>query len=246
VLQSGTSVPALHPTPLPIPAKMTSQSHASSRETPTPYAGASPTADNAVLGHAVQHGLRVPINSLRTSMENLRSEFAGAPLGDHALSEVLAEVNRLGRNVQALLDYAFQPTINALECSVNEIVYTARFHVPFAMRSSLWIARDRDLPELNVDGPVLSRSIARLIEASTPLAQNGVLLNVKRTEMGISFSVTYQATAGHLGDPTGLGHAIASRDLAAIGCPMLETTSHSGDTTMVINVQSAMLLEPAA
>ena len=71
-------------------------------------------------------------------------------------------------------------------------------------------------------------------------------LNVKRTEKGVSFSITYKGASDHLGDPTGLCHAIASRDLAVIGCPLMETTSAYGDTTIEIGVQAAMLMEPAA
>jgi K+-sensing histidine kinase KdpD len=225
---------------------MTTESHASSRESSPQTACVTPAANNTVLGHAVQRGLRIPIDSLRTSMENLRSEFGGVSMSDLALGEVLAEVDRLGRNVQHLLDYAYQPEAHAIECTVNEIVYTARFQVPHDMWSALWIARDCDLPGMIVDGPVLSRSIARLIEAAAPLAQSGVLLNVKRTEKGVSFSITYQGASDHLGDPTGLCHAIASRDLAVIGCPLTETASRYGDTTITICVQSNMLSESAA
>ena len=114
------------------------------------------------------------------------------------------------------------------------------------MWSSLYIARDRKLPSLRVDGPVLSRSIARLIEAAAPLAKNGLLLNVKRTGSGVSFTITFEGASDHLGDPTGLCHAIASRDLAVISCPMVETNSTFGDTTIEIKVQGAMLQENAA
>jgi K+-sensing histidine kinase KdpD len=219
---------------------------ASSRETRVPRENPAHAASSTVLGHAVQRGLSLPIESLRASLESLRTEFGGTVPGNDAIGGVLAEVNRLGRSVQDLLDYAYQPDAHAIECSVNEVVYTARFHVPHGMWSSLWIARDRNLPELVVDGPVLSRSIARLIEAAAPLAQNGVLLNVKRTDKGVSFSITYKGASDYLGDPTGLCHAIASRDLAVIGCPLMETNSAFGDTTIEIGVQSAMLLEPAA
>jgi hypothetical protein len=179
-------------------------------------------------------------------MESLRCELGPTNFGDEAISAVLAEVNRLGRNVQELFDYAYQPEPCALECTVNEIVYTARFHVPHEMWSSLWIARDFDLPCLVVDGPVLSRSIARLIQAAAPYAQNGVLLNVKRTKKGVAFTITYRGASDHLGDPTGLCHAIAQRDLAVIGCPVNESVSALGDTTITIGIPSTTLKESAA
>ena len=234
------------PTPQPIPAEMTTDSHASSRESSSSPALATPPATNAVFGHAVQRGLRIPIEELRSSMESLRSEFGAGETSDRAIGAVLAEVNRLGRNVQDLLDYAYQPEAKAIECSVNEVVYTARFHVPHDLWGSLYIARDRHLPNLRVDGPVLSRSIARLIEAAAPLARSGVLLNVKRTGNAVAFSITFQGASDHKGDPTGLCHAIASRDLAVIDCPMVETNSASGDTTIKIQVEGAMLQESAA
>jgi hypothetical protein len=225
---------------------MTTNTHASSRESSSSPAHATSPGSNAVIGHAVQRGLLVPIDELRSSMESLRSELGKGVTSDGAVGAVLAEVNRLGRNVQDLLDYTYQPQAKVIECSVNEVVYTARFHVPHDMWSSLYIARDRNLPDLRVDGPVLSRSIARLIEASAPLAQSGVLLNVKRTRSGASFTITFQGASDHLGDPTGLCHAIASRDLKVIGCPMIETNTAAGDTTIEIKVQSKMLQENAA
>ncbi len=230
----------------PIPTEMTTQSHASFREGSLSPAHATSPDANAVFGHAVQRGLRIPIDELRSSMESLRSEFGVGATSDRAIGAVLAEVNRLGRNVQDLLDYAYEPKAKAIECSVNEILYTARFHVPHDMWSSLYIARDRNLPDLRVDGPVLSRSIARLIEAAAPLAKNGLLLNVKRTNSGVSFTITFEGASDHLGDPTGLCHAIASRDLDVIDCHLVETNSAFGDTTIEIKVQGAMLQECAA
>ena len=225
---------------------MTTESHASSRETSPSSACVSSPETSAVFGHAVQRGLRIPIDALRSSMESLRNEFGNGSMGDDDLGGVLAEVNRLGRNVQDLLDYAYVPEANPIACTVSEVVYTARFHVPHDMWSSLYIARDRDLPDLLVDGPILSRSIARFIEAAAPLAQSGVLLNVKPAPRGVTFTVTSQGAPKHLGDPTGLCHAIASRDLNVIGCNMKETTSSLGDTTIEIQVEGAQVREKAA
>ena len=152
------------------------------------------------------------------------------------LEAVLALVEHLGRNVRDLFDYAHPPEPRELECTVDEVLYTARYMVPHHMWKHLLVARERDLAPMHIDGPVLSRSIARLVEAAAPLARKGVLLNVFREDDATVFTITFHGRSAYLGDPTGLCHSIAWRDLEVIGCEPEEHSSDHDDTTIRIRV----------
>ena len=214
--------------------------------TGTPVTSSSHECPDPDLGQAVRRGLSRPVDDLERTVRALSDHFdADDPRADE-LSGLLDQIERLGRNVRALFDYAHQPEPRALCCTVDEVLYTARFHLPHELWGRLEVARERDLPTLDVDGPVLARSIARLIEAAAPLARTGVLLYAYRDGEAIHFTITFQGCSAFLGDPTGLGHAIAWRDLAVIGCEAEERTATPGDTTIHIRVPGAMVQGSAA
>jgi len=208
--------------------------------TGTPAASSSNSAPvSCELGKAVKQGLARPVDALRTSMRTLEQRFESSDPRGAELSRALAQVEQLSRSVQDLLDYAYLPEPQELDCTIDEILYSARFRIPHHMWSQLLVAREKDLKSLQVDGPVLARSIARLIEAAAPIAIQGVLLNVFRGEGATVFTITFRGRADFHGDPMGLCHTIASRDLSVIGCPMGELTSNMGDTTITIRVPEA-------
>ncbi len=189
-----------------------------------------------ILGQAVRRGLSRPVDHLKRSMRELTRSFDTSDPRSADLDAVLQLVERLGRNVRDLFDYAHPPEPRELECTIDEVLYTARYLVPHHMWKHLLVARERDLPAMHVDGPVLSRSIARLVEAAAPLARKGVLLNVFREDDATVFTITFHGRSAYLGDPMGLCHSIAWRDLAVIGCEPVERTSDHDDTTIRIRV----------
>ncbi|MDF1799714.1 MAG: hypothetical protein P1V81_11095 [Planctomycetota bacterium] len=206
----------------------------------TPAASSSNSASvSPQLGKAMRQGLVRPVDDLRSSMRTLERRFeSGDPRGQE-LGRALAQVEQLGRSVQELLDFAYLPKVQVLDCTIDEILYSARFLIPRPLWSRLLVAREKNMASLRVDGPVLARSIARLVEGAAPHATEGVLLNVYGSRGATVFTITFRGRADSFGDAMGLGHTIASRDLSVIGCPMTDSTSSAGDTSICIRVPVA-------
>jgi len=177
-------------------------------------------------------------------MESLAREFEPRDPRSAALDEVLGEVARLGRNVRDLIDYAYAPEPKAMTCSVDEILYSARFQLPHELWSCLWIARDLPggvrMAELSVDGPILSRSLARLVQAAGSNHSRGILLNASTHKDEVDFCITFCGNDHLDDDPMGLCHAIAQRDLGVIGCSIQEHTTLSGNTTLRVRVPATL------
>lgn len=196
------------------------------------------------LGNALERGLGQPITALRASMEALARDLATSdPRDPHArqLNRALSEVTRLGRNVGDLLDYAYPPQPCPLECTIDEILYSARFQLPHTLWQHLFIARDKGAAteHLFVDGPVLARSIARLVESVTHPAEpsSNLMLRAHIDGGRVAFTITLEGASDplrHQADPTGLCHSIAQRDLGVIGCTIQERCCSNGGLTFRI------------
>jgi K+-sensing histidine kinase KdpD len=197
-----------------------------------------------VLAKAVSRGLSTPFHALRTSVQRLTHSFTdGDPRGAE-LEDVLGQVEHLGRSVQELLDYAYLPEPKALVCTVEEVLYSARYLVPHHLWGCLSISREAHLPDLELDGPILARSLARLVAGAAPLASRGVQLDVTAAPGATSFQLTFHGRTAYVGDPMGLSLTIAARDLAVIGCPISEATSREGSTTLTIRVPAELAVAP--
>ena len=201
------------------------------------------------LSHALSHGLRQPLDSLSYSIQSMARECDPADPRGQALDEALGEVARLGRNVRDLIDYAYPPEPHALSCSVDEILYSTRFQVPRALWSRTWIARDlpsgAPMPRLDIDGPVLAHSLARMVHAAGPELQR-LLLRASCQQGEVHFTLTFRGTSTLEADPMGLCHAIAERDLSVIGCCVEEHTTPLGHTTIQVRVPFAAVVPELA
>lgn len=206
------------------------------------------------LGPALERGLGQPISALRACMESLAREFDGHDPRSAALGEALSEVTRLGHNVGDLLDFAYPPQPRPLECTIEEILYSARFQLPHTLWGHLLIARDASpqLPRIFIDGPVLAQSIARLVKATVADAVpgSGLMLRAQIEAGRVHFTITVQgANDPHRrqADPTGLCHSIAQRDLGVIGCALDERTTQGGAATFRIQLpHDALVFEELA
>ena len=201
------------------------------------------------LCQALERGLGQPINALRASMESLAREFELSDPRSATLDAALTSVARLSRNVGDLIDYAFPPEPRPLECSIEEILYSARFQLPHELWQHLMIARERTsaTPRLFIDGPVLAQSIARLVHSTIAQADPRCWLMLRASAHGprVSFTVMVhnaQDPVGYQADPTGLCHSIAQRDLSVIGCSLTERVINASRTTFVIQLPESAVI----
>ena len=209
---------------------------------------------DASLSRALTQGLDTPLAALRATMESLTQELqqrgSGNPLQPMRLDGVMREVDRLGRNVRELCDFAAPPVPRPLSCSLEEIVLSARAQLEPELRQRVVVARCEPGAALDVDGPLLSGCLRRLLENALEATEEVVLVVARRDEEGASFSVIDDApsTLGpgwkpvpfHTTKPNhmGLGLALTQRDIALLGGRLEFLSTPGGETCVRITIRT--------
>jgi len=182
--------------------------------------------ENLDTSSAVAHGVRAPLAALRASMEALVHRFNSSDPRSLAVRGALDEVVRLGHEMQTLLDYALPLPVLSLSCSLREIVCSAVDGLCVQRRPYVWVAIEDRRTRLQVDGPLLSRSLARLIESASADATGPVLLRARTDAADVIFSVVQgelppprsgEAAIHSTSATSVLGLVLARRDVERMG-----------------------------
>ncbi len=214
--------------------------------------GASPSVDDGSFSRALAQGLDTPLDALRATMESLSQELrqgsatAFAPL---RIDGVLREVDRLGKNVRELVEYATPPVPSPLACALEEIVHAARAPLSPEQKERVVVARTEPGTALEVDGPLLSGCLRRLLENALEASEGPVLVSARREGHEASFAVVDGAPSAldasfrpvpfrttkpnHLG----LGLALTQRDVALLHGRLEFLSTPGGETCVRITVQ---------
>ncbi len=178
------------------------------------------------MSSAVAHGVRAPLAALRASMESLVHGFNSSDPRSLAVRGALDEVVRLGHEMQTLLDYALPLPLQALSCSLREIVCSAVDGLCPQRRPLVWVAIEDRRTRLQVDGALLSRSLARLIESASADPMGPVLLRARTDGADAVFSVVQaepapprpgEAAMSSTTATAVLGLVLARRDVERMG-----------------------------
>lgn len=183
-------------------------------------------SDQLAVDIAMSRGVRAPVAALMALIDSLEQGEARAT--SSVLCAARSHLARLERCVETLYAYSAPRPIQPLACSVEEIVRgTLQALVPDA-RSAVCLAIEDGANELLVDGPLLSQSLAYLIEDALARGSKEVLVHSHQDTELTSFAVVDDlADTADPGDPTGqseddcqepqegarLGLAVAGRDL---------------------------------
>jgi len=141
------------------------------------------------ISSAVAHSVRAPLAALRASMEALAHGFQSEDPRSVAVHGALEEVVRLGQEMQTLLDFALPLPPLPLSCSLREIVCSAVDGLPPRRRASIWVAVEDHRTRLFVDGPLLSRSLTRLVVSPAADKDDSVLLRARTDGSDVVFAV---------------------------------------------------------
>jgi signal transduction histidine kinase len=206
---------------------------------------------SSAVSRALAQGLDTPLSALRASMESLslelvqRSTPAIAPL---RLEGVLREVERLGRNVRELCALAAPPVPHPLHCTLEEIVSAARQHLGKEQQGRVVAARCEEGAAVEVDGPLLSGCLRRLIENALEASEGVVLIVARCTGDEASFSVIddapstlgpdWQPAAFRTTKPNhlGLGLTLTHRDVALLSGRLEFLSTPGGGTCARITI----------
>jgi signal transduction histidine kinase len=178
------------------------------------------------INAAVTEGVRAPLAALRASMESLSHAFQPGDPRSLAVHGALEEVVRLGHEMQTILDYALPQPTRPLSCSLLEIACSARAALQPEHREQVLLAIEDRRARLTVDGALLSRSIARMLEAALAGTPSHVLLR-SRLHCGEAVFALVHATPPpwnaratlprFRSAATALGREIAQRDVERMG-----------------------------
>ena len=225
---------------------------------PTPSTNAASLEPGHRLARALVQGLDTPLSALRATMESLGDELQHASprpaLRPQRLDGVLREVERLGKNVRELCDLAAPPVPRALPCTLEEIVRAARAALQPEQRERVLIARSEAEATIDVDGPLVSQCLRRLLEnalEATPGSGDEPVLVVARCEAGEARFTVVDAAPSALGpgwqpvpfqttkpNHLGLGLALTQRDVALLAGRLEFLASSAGQTCVRISIPS--------
>jgi K+-sensing histidine kinase KdpD len=195
-------------------------------------------AASAEVGEALAQGLDVQLSALRASIESLRDALSSDSAGRQVASNVLQQVDRLGRNVRDLMDFATPPRPRPTRCTASEIVLCARGALPEDARARVIVALERTDDVLCIDGPLLVRSLLRLLERAIDLGSPEILLFARREDGRTVFGVV-DAASRSLRDARrqkDLSLAVVGRDLELLDGSLEIRSSAPGETCVSLSV----------
>lgn len=222
------------------------------RETSRALADGAELLDGS-LSRALAQGLDTPLAALRASMESLSQELGQGSrpgLPRLRMDGVLREVERLGRNVRELCDFASPPTPRPLTCTLEEIIAAATQPLTSEQRARVLAAHFERGATLRVDGPLLSGCLRRLLENALEATDGPVLVVVRLADGCTSFTVVDEApsTLGPDWQPApfqttkpnhlGLGLALTQRDIALLNGRLDFLSAPGGETCVRISIPS--------
>lgn len=175
-------------------------------------------APTAQTSGTLARELWTSLSALRASLESLAGDLDASDPRSRRVGGALDEVGRVSHQVRALLDFAAPPALAPLRCSLAEILSETVRRLPGELRPRVRVARDQRLAGLRVDGPVLARSLAYLIEDALAAGGDELLLSVRREDDRAVFALVAPAREDR-GVPPGerVGRAVAQRDVQRMG-----------------------------
>jgi len=171
---------------------------------------------------------------------------------------VQKEVDLLGRNVQKLIDFTKPARPHPLVCTIEEISIAALGEVPQRKREELRVTTTTTEGRLEIDGPILTSALRRLVENSFEAGCEHVHLEAHQDERFTRFVIIDSGPGGF--EPTeaaspfqsskpnhlGLGLALVHRDLSMLGGWLEFHQSPDGETQAIVTVPNRPSREEAA
>jgi signal transduction histidine kinase len=204
------------------------------------------------LARALLQGLNTPLAALRATMESLGQEMlqSGHAVKPLRIDGVLREVDRIGKNVRELCELATPPVPLPLACSLEEIVSAARSGLPLEQRTRVISAQTEPEASIEVDGPLLSACLRRLLENALEATEGPVLVVARRENGHATLAVIDDAPSGlspgwqpvpfHSTKPNhlGLGLTLTRRDVALLDGRLEFLSMPDGATCVRITIPS--------
>lgn len=178
-----------------------------------------PSLDAAVpCGVRAARALCQRVASLRAALDAVCAAMPVEDALQAPVSGARVELDRLARDVQALVDWSLPNPVRPLECSLEEIGLAAVDGLNPARRQRTLISVDRPDARVVVDGPLASKSLMRILEHGFANGAGHAGLQIEPREHGFAATASFDG----VGDvensiSAGLAEALARRDLDRLG-----------------------------
>lgn len=173
----------------------------------------SDAANTRELHVTLTGGLRTPLAVLRATLETLAHRFDDKDPRRVQLDAALAQVARVQHNLQAVLDAEQAPALRPLSCTLHEIVQSAIHALVPEDRARTLVAVEGAHERIVVDGPLVSRSLTRLLETSLDHNAQPALLRVRAHGGRAQFTVLHTLSGAPAGSVEQLALDLARRDV---------------------------------
>ena len=194
----------------------------------------------------IRRDIDAPLAVLRASMEALSVELGAEDPRGTILDGAVEQIVRLGRSVQALVDYAVPPTLNPLDCSLEELVRASVAQLPTDLAESLYLVFEQRSASTRVDGPLLSRCLTHLVCACVGPRDEAVL-HASADDATLEISLLIEPNTAHRAtpressrpaqaQPDDLVLVLAQREIERMGGTLESATLPSGSPRLVMRL----------
>lgn len=168
--------------------------------------------DSQLLHLALVGGLRTPLAALRASMETLVHRFEERDPRLPQIAASLAQVVHLQHNLQSIVDAEHPTALRPLSCTLHELVASAVNALVPDQRARVLVAVEDGDARIHVDGPLVSRSLMRLLECGLDARSDAALLRVRTSAGRASFAILHSRFDTPEGSIEELVTRVAARD----------------------------------
>ncbi len=173
-------------------------------------------------GERAARALCQRVASLRAALDALRGALPTSDPLQGPVHGALTELDRLARDVRALVDWSLPGPLRPLECSLEEIGLAAVDALHPDRRSRTLVAVERPATRVYLDGTLASTSLARWIEHGFATGADSAGLKLEPGDAGFTAIASFDGVGEGLGETqpsvaAGLSDALARRDIGRMG-----------------------------
>jgi hypothetical protein len=132
--------------------------------------------------------IRLPLAAVRASLESL-ARGSGAEAGLRVLDNALEQLLQIQVAAEVLGDHLSPSIVREECCSIEEIARCSLLGLSERHRSRICLAMDEPNAQLRVDGPLLSRSLGRILDAALADGSHEILVHSHSDGAGVWFSI---------------------------------------------------------
>jgi len=180
------------------------------------------------LASSLTRNLHGHLEALRVILESLGRGLEGDP-HKRVLAIGIEGLERIDRDVALLFEYSSPQDLQPLRCSMEEVARAAFRIAASTDKDRIWLANESSAVSMNIDAPLLSRTLAYFLENALDRGSSEILFHARQDETTTYFTILDDMTGDLIGllpeawevgsgpEDDVLEVAIARRDISRMG-----------------------------